>query len=80
LFAKKFPEFASRSKSSIGNLSGGERRLVELYVIVKSRSQFAMLDEPFTHLNPIQVEKVKELLSEEKTTRDYLLPIICSGI
>jgi len=72
-FEKRFPEFSSRYKSSIGSLSGGEHRLVELYLIVKSRSQFAMLDEPFTHLNPIQIEKVKELLLEEKENKGLLI-------
>lgn len=73
LFAKNFPEFESRSRSPIGNLSGGQRRLVELYVIVKSKSQFAMLDEPFTHLNPIQVQQVRELLLEEKNNKGLLI-------
>ncbi len=72
-FEKRFPEFASKYKSSIGSLSGGEKRLIELYVIVKSKSQFAMLDEPFTHLNPIQIEKVKELLKEEKENKGLLI-------
>ncbi len=73
LFTKRFPEFESRSRSSIGNLSGGERRLVEVYAIVKSKSQFAMLDEPFSHLNPIQIEKVKNLLLEEKDNKGLLI-------
>jgi len=73
LFESCFPEFVSKHKSLLGNLSGGERRLVEVYVIVKSKSQFAMLDEPFTHLNPIQVEKVKNLLCEEKNNKGLLI-------
>jgi ABC-type lipopolysaccharide export system ATPase subunit len=73
LFTSKFPEFTSRNRSSIGSLSGGERRLIELYVIVRSKSQFAMLDEPFTHLNPIQVEKIKDLLLEEKKNKGLLI-------
>ncbi|MET0394242.1 MAG: ATP-binding cassette domain-containing protein [Chitinophagaceae bacterium] len=72
-FAGRFPGFESRYRSSIGRLSGGDRRLVELYVIVKSKSQFAMLDEPFSHLSPIQVEKVKELLLEEKANKGFII-------
>lgn len=72
-FQNRFSEFATRETSSVGNLSGGERRLIELYVIVKSASQFAMLDEPFTHLNPLQIEKVKELLTEEKANKGLLI-------
>lgn len=73
VFQKKFPEFISREKSSIGSLSGGERRLIELYVIVKSTSHFAMLDEPFTHLNPLQIEKAKQLIKEEKVKKGFLV-------
>lgn len=72
-FQNKFSEFATREKSSVGSLSGGERRLIELYVIVKSTSQFVMLDEPFTHLNPLQIEAVKELLKEEKANKGLLI-------
>lgn len=73
VFGKIFPEFVSKYTTVIGNLSGGERRLIELYVILKSRSQFAILDEPFTHLNPIQIDKVKELLLEERKYKGLLI-------
>jgi len=72
-FAQRFTEFASYYKTQIGSLSGGGRRLVEIYVVVKSESQFAMLDEPFTHLNPVQVEKVKEFLREEKSNKGLFI-------
>jgi ABC-type lipopolysaccharide export system ATPase subunit len=32
-----------------------------------------MLDEPFTHLNPTQIEKVKELLLKEKENKGLLI-------
>jgi len=72
-FSGKFPELASKYKSSIGSLSGGGQRLIELYVIVKSKSLFAMLDEPFTHLGPAQIEQVKELLLEEKLKKGLVI-------
>jgi len=72
-FQEKFPEFGGRYNANAGSLSGGERRLVELYIVVKADSLFAMLDEPFTHLNPVQTEKVKELLREEKVNKGILL-------
>lgn len=73
VFEQQFPEFASKHSTTVGSLSGGERRLVELYVILKTKSQFALLDEPFTHLNPIQIEKVKELMREEKKQKGVLI-------
>ena len=72
-FEALFPELANRYHASINNLSGGEHRLIELYVIIKSKSQFAMLDEPFTHLNPIQIEKVQHLLLAEKKKKGFLI-------
>src|SRR5690554_5162233 len=52
-FLKIFPEFSCRQKILIKELSGGERRLIEVYIVVKYKSLFTMLDEPFTHLSPI---------------------------
>ncbi len=73
LFEKRFPLLGSNHNALIGNLSGGARRLVEIYTIVKSKSKFALLDEPFTHLNPMQVEEVKEFLLEEKMNKGLLI-------
>ena len=73
IFQKRFPEFAAKHTKAAGSLSGGELRLVELYVTVKPVAQFALLDEPFTHLNPLQIEKVKALLIEEKTNKGLLI-------
>ena len=72
-FVKPFPEFIKKYKSTIRSLSGGEQRLIELYIVVKSKSQFAMLDEPFTHLSPIQIEKAKNLLLSEKENKGLLI-------
>jgi len=72
-FAEKFPELASDYRSSIGNLSGGGQRLIELYIIAKSNTCFALLDEPFTHLSPLQIDQVKVLLLEEKANKGFLI-------
>lgn len=73
LFQQHFTEFSVREKTSIEKLSGGERRLIEIYVIIKSASQFVLLDEPFTMLNPLQIEKVKALLVDEKKYKGILI-------
>lgn len=72
-FEKIFTEFSSRYKSSINDLSRGERRLLELYIIVKSKSYFALLDEPFSYLSPIQIDKAKEFLLEETKNKGLLV-------
>ena len=72
-FYTQFVEFEGRHTAKINRLSGGERRLIELYVVVKADSLFVLLDEPFTHLTPAQVEKVQQLLVEEKSTKGIII-------
>jgi ABC-type lipopolysaccharide export system ATPase subunit len=72
-FEIQFPEFSKKYNLSISDLSGGEHRLIELYVVIKSKSQFAMLDEPFTHISPIQIEKIQRILFEEKENKGLLV-------
>jgi ABC-type lipopolysaccharide export system ATPase subunit len=72
-FGNRFPEFKERYHAKVSQLSGGQWRTVEIYVIAKAPSLFAMLDEPFTHLNPIQIEKIKEFLQEEKANKGFLI-------
>lgn len=72
-FESQFPEFNNRSAAKMKQLSGGERRLVELYLIVSAATSFSMLDEPFTHLNPIQIEKVKAFLLQEKSKKGIII-------
>lgn len=72
-FETHFPEFISRTKFKISEFSGGERRLVELYVIIKAKSQFALLDEPFTHISPLQIERIKKLLIQEKANKGFIV-------
>ncbi len=61
-----FPQFLSRQNIKFSNLSGGERRITELYIIIKSKTQFVLLDEPFSHLSPLQIDEIKQLISIEK--------------
>ncbi|MCO5945876.1 ATP-binding cassette domain-containing protein [Mucilaginibacter flavidus] len=70
---RRFPEFESRHELKVKQLSGGQWRTLELYVVVKTPSLFAMLDEPFTHLNPIQIENIKQFLLEEKANKGFLI-------
>ena len=72
-FTQFFPEFMNREKLTMNSFSGGERRLIEIYTIVKSRSKFSLLDEPFTLLSPLQIEKVKLFLSKNKANKGLII-------
>jgi len=43
----------------ISALSGGELRQLETMIIIHSRADFILLDEPFTHISPIQADAFK---------------------
>jgi ABC-type lipopolysaccharide export system ATPase subunit len=70
---KFMPEFAGRQKVAIKKLSGGERRLVEMYVILTSKTRFVLMDEPFTHVMPLHIEKIKQLILSEKANKGILI-------
>jgi lipopolysaccharide export system ATP-binding protein len=72
-FINYFPEFGEIEKTKIKNLSTGDRRLIEVYVIIKTKSQFSILDEPFSHLTPLQIQKVTEILVSNKSNKGFLI-------
>ncbi|WP_342328192.1 ATP-binding cassette domain-containing protein [Pedobacter sp. FW305-3-2-15-E-R2A2] len=72
-FETHFPEFKSSYHNRVLGLSGGQRRLLELYVILKSKSKFLLLDEPFSHLSPLMIDVIKEQLEEEKKNKGILI-------
>jgi ABC-type lipopolysaccharide export system ATPase subunit len=72
-FSERFPEFKYKLNLKIRTLSGGERRFVETYIVLKAKTQFVILDEPFTHLMPLQIEKIRELIVEEKSNKGIIV-------
>ncbi len=72
-FETFFPEFKGKINTQIKQLSGGHRRLVEVYVIIKSKTEFALLDEPFSQVMPLHIEKIQNLLQQEKQNKGFLI-------
>lgn len=72
-FISKFESFSKYRGEKIGHLSGGERRIVETYIILKSKSKLVLLDEPFSHIAPIFVEHIKQIISEEKKHKAIII-------
>lgn len=48
----------------VGELSGGERRLLELGLILSLERPFVLLDEPFSELEPIYKARVRDWISQ----------------
>ena len=68
-----FPEFEKYYRRKLGKLSGGERRIVEVYAILASKTKFSMLDEPFSHIMPLHVEVLKNIMLEEKQNKGIII-------
>jgi ABC-type multidrug transport system ATPase subunit len=72
-FVRLFPGFEKYYKGRVTEMSGGERRIVEIYSILAGKSLFCLLDEPFTHIMPIHIETVKQLIEREKPKKGILV-------
>ncbi len=72
-FTQEFPAFSKYEKTKVNRLSGGEQRIVEIYLILKSNSEIVLLDEPFSHLAPLQIEQIKKIIIQEKLHKAILI-------
>ena len=63
-FVNWAPKFSRYHEKSVDELSGGEIRLAELYLVLMSEAPFYILDEPFTQVDPVNVDDVKALIRE----------------
>lgn len=68
-----FPSLGHLRNVRVGRMSGGERRLVGFYAVVRSDSMFVMLDEPFSQVMPVHIEAVKRIIREERERKGILL-------
>jgi ABC-type multidrug transport system ATPase subunit len=68
-FVNIVPKYSRYYDTPLYELSGGEARLAELYLILMSEAPFYILDEPFTQVDPVNVDQVKALIRER--SRDH---------
>lgn len=68
-----FPELGKYRTERLGDLSGGAQRLVETLLILLSPVDFVLLDEPFSQLAPVVVERLEEVIRAQAQTKGILL-------
>ena len=56
------PIYINHQHKKAEQLSGGELRQLEMLMILYSSADFILLDEPFTHVSPVQAEYFKEII------------------
>ena len=72
-FCYLFNEFSDLSHLKIKELSGGNVRIIETYLILKSNTKFCILDEPFSHLSPKNAGTFIEIIKQEKEKKGIIL-------
>lgn len=72
-FIYYFPEFEKYYRLKVKRLSGGERRILEIYSILASKTKFCMLDEPFSQVMPVHVNTIKTIINEEKKKKGMII-------
>ena len=72
-FIEYFPEFEKYYIIKLKSLSGGERRILEIYSILASKTKFCMLDEPFSQVMPVHIETIKSIINKEKMKKGIII-------
>lgn len=72
-FILEFPQFEAFKHKTFNRLSGGERRVVEIYLILKKEANIVLLDEPFNGIAPLYIETIKALITQEKEDKIIIL-------
>jgi len=67
------PGVAKLTHKKTGELSQGERKYFEAVLLGHLEHPFLMLDEPFSMLEPLQTEAIKEFLLQLKTTKGLII-------
>lgn len=72
-FIDDFEHFKSFKEEYTTELSGGELRLLETYLILNSDKNIILLDEPFSNLAPLHVSKIKDIIENKKSDKIILM-------
>lgn len=54
-------------------LSGGEKRLLEILLIIYSNALYILIDEPFNGIAPIYKDEIKNLIKEQSKSKGFII-------
>lgn len=57
----------------IAHLSGGELRYLEIKLVLENSSKFVLLDEPYSGLSPLMIEKVNQLIIMNSSKKGIII-------
>ena len=72
-FALRFPQFSRHCNSRLWEMSGGEARVAELYLVLMTEGDFCILDEPFSQIAPLHIEAVQRMIREKACEKGIIV-------
>jgi ABC-type multidrug transport system ATPase subunit len=73
IIVNQFPEIQPFLDLHPDQVSGGYLRIIEALLVLNGAHPFCILDEPFTGLMPIHIQKMIELISEAKSYKGIII-------
>ena len=60
-------------KQKYRELSGGEKRILEIFLIVYSTSKYTLIDEPFNGIAPVYKDEIKRIITEQSRHKGFII-------
>jgi len=57
----------------VRELSSGQQRLLETFIILHHPAKYVLLDEPFSQISPVNGEKIMALMNEQKKSKGLII-------
>lgn len=57
----------------ISHLSGGEKRLLEVFLIIHSDAKYILIDEPFNGIAPIYKADIKTAIKQQSREKGFII-------
>jgi ABC-type multidrug transport system ATPase subunit len=54
-------------------LSGGERRIIEILLILSSSAEYILIDEPFNGVEPLYKEEIKRVIQQHSGDKGFII-------
>lgn len=54
-------------------LSGGEKRVLEIFLIIYSNAKYILIDEPFNGVAPVYKEEIKKMIQEQSKNKGFII-------
>lgn len=72
-FVEIFTSFKLHEGQKVKNLSTGELKVIETYLILNSNKEIILLDEPFSFIAPVYIDRLKTILIGKKANSVIVL-------